>query len=620
MDADSRYDEWSSVLPLVSFSREETSLAALPFFSLDYGHQRRVYHISYETQLTAPDVDATLQWQVSADPIYGYPDAFDRKVFKMIEYLALENGQTVQNPICFSLRQVLHLLGLAPFASHFARVRSSIRRIAAVTLQSHLIYTSGRRRGKTTRTFHVYDMVSFKDASSGEEIVTDQHWIAFGAWYLHTLNHNPAPQLDLSFFRDIRDPLASRLYELLTLKFGDVIKRNLTGWQVAYPTLCRLLPVKQTIGSPQRQLDSAHQQLITTGFLDDVTWEKHDKNWMILYEPGQHARTMYMNMPGNRSRPVHARSVEPRQQLEASASSRLDTPSLPEPSSVSNAQPNGSKDHETGTQMLTYWGLEEYPFDTTPNPKFFFETRQFKDALFKLHQAVVSTQTGAMMLTGDTGCGKTLLTRTFVKRLDARQYDIALLTNPRWDGVELLREILYQSGQPADATDKTLILRKIEERWFSSYQNGRHTVLIIDEAQLINDFVSFEELRLLLNFQLDDRYLATLILVGQPELNQQVQAIPQFEQRMDFKHHLTALSEFETDAYIHHRLHKAGASRDIFTPAAKRRVHRLTDGIPRRINTLGNMALLDGWRDQQQEIDIYMVDVVAGSRDRSKLV
>ena len=82
--------------------------------------------------------------------------------------------------------------------------------------------------------------------------------------------------------------------------------------------------------------------------------------------------------------------------------------------------------------------------------------------------------------TGDIGCGKTLLTRTFVKRLDARQYDIALLTNPRWDGVELLREILYQSGQPADATDKNLILRKIEERWFSSYQNGRHTVLIID--------------------------------------------------------------------------------------------------------------------------------------------
>ena len=70
--------------------------------------------------------------------------------------------------------------------------------------------------------------------------------------------------------------------------------------------------------------------------------------------------------------------------------------------------------------MLTYWGLEEYPFDTTPNPRFFFETRQFKDALFNLHQAV-SSQAGAMMLTGEIGCGKTLLTRTFVQRLDARQ-------------------------------------------------------------------------------------------------------------------------------------------------------------------------------------------------------
>ena len=84
MDAEPRYEDSSRVLPLVSFSPEETILAALPFFSLEYGHLRRQYRITYETQLTGPDIEATLQWQVTADPIYGYPDAFDRKVFKMI--------------------------------------------------------------------------------------------------------------------------------------------------------------------------------------------------------------------------------------------------------------------------------------------------------------------------------------------------------------------------------------------------------------------------------------------------------------------------------------------------------------------------------------------------------
>jgi general secretion pathway protein A len=607
MDADPRYEAVSSVLPLVSFSREETILAALPFFSLDYGHQRRQYRISYETQLTGPDVDATLQWQVSADPVYGYPDAFDRKVFKLIEYLALEDGRPVQNPIRFSIRQVLQLLGLAPFASHFARVRSSIRRIAAVTVQSHLIYTTGRRQGKATQTFHVYDMVSFKDASKGEEIVTDEHWIALGAWYLHTMNHNPMPQLDLDFFRDIRAPVASRLYELLTVKFGHVIEQKIAGWQVAYPTLCRLLPIQQTLGSPQRQLDAAHQKLMATGFIDDATWEKHDKNWVILYVPGRRARLMYEQIPNQEKRLVHAHPSMAIHDQPVTLTSSLRRPLSPSawPSSPTSDLSEGHESSDVGT--LAHWGFREHPFDTTPNPKFYFEAPQFKEVLVTLDQAV-STQAGAMLLTGECGCGKTLITRTFVQSLNARAYDVALLTNPRWDSLELLREILYQFGHTVDVTDKAAVLRKIEAQWFSTYQAGRHTILIIDEAQLIKNQSTFEELRLLLNFQLDDRYLVTLILVGQPELHQQIHDMPQFEQRLAFQHHLTALSEMETEAYIRHRLALAGATRDIFTPDGIRQAYLLSDGVPRLINTLCTRVLLSGWINRENEIDGYSVE------------
>jgi hypothetical protein len=291
----------SNGVPIVAFSREETTLAALPFFSLAYGHRRRAYRYVYETKLTSPSVDATLSWQVSADPLYGFPDAFDRKVFKVIEHIALESGRPVENPVRFSLRRVLDLLGLAPFPSHFAQVRSTLRRIAAVTVQSHLSYTTGQYAGKATHVFHLYDAVSFKDAARRDEILLDDQWIAFGAWYLQTLNHDPLPSLDLTYFRQLRHPIASRLYELLTAKFSGVFQHRLSGWRVAYPILCQLLPAQAAQASPQRHLEAAHQQLISSGFLAKVAWERIERTWMILYVPGARARAMYA--------PVFGRSV-----------------------------------------------------------------------------------------------------------------------------------------------------------------------------------------------------------------------------------------------------------------------------------------------------------------------
>ena len=130
-------------------------------------------------------------------------------------------------------------------------------------------------------------------------------------------------------------------------------------------------------------------------------------------------------------------------------------------------------------EALQYWKLTERPFDMTPNPKFYYNSGQHQEAFFKMQHAI-STQSGAMLLTGEIGSGKTLLTREFLHDLNSDRYDVALLTNPRWDGVELLREILFQFGQEVDTTDKTTILHSIEDIWFNTYTAGRHTVLVID--------------------------------------------------------------------------------------------------------------------------------------------
>ena len=617
MDVDTRQDngELSSPLPFVLFSPEETTLAALPFFALDHDDRRRAYHIAYETRLSNLDVSATLRWRVSADPVYGYPDAFDRKVFKIIEYLAVQPGFPIQNPIRFSLHQVLQLLGLAPFPSHLARVRSSIRRITAVTVHSDLTFLTGQRTGRSSQTFHLYDTASFREVSSGEATDNGHHSITFGAWYLENLNQQYLRPIDLSYFRSIRNPIASRLYELLTVKFEDVFTRSLSGWRVSYPVLCQILPVQQVFRSPQQQFKAAHDDLINTGYLNDVIWEKIDRTWMILYVPGKRAQTRHQGRLGG-SADQQPRIAQSKKKPLPTDSQSLNRASRPH--QATDQEESVSAEEQAHLELLRYWGLTERPFDTTPNPKFYYESDQHREALFKLQQAV-DPHTGAMLLTGEIGCGKTLLTRTFVHNLDTKRYEVALLTNPRWNGVELLREILYQLGQEVETTDKTQILRRIEAQWFNTYQAGRHTVLIIDEAQLIEDFETFEELRLLLNFQLDDRHLVTLILVGQPELNAQINAIPQFEQRMAYRHHIQSLATLETSAYILHRLKIAGATREIFSLEAEARIYALSHGIPRRINTICNMCLLSGWTRRLNVIDPSTVDLSTVERINAPL-
>lgn len=261
-----------------------------------------------------------------------------------------------------------------------------------------------------------------------------------------------------------------------------------------------------------------------------------------------------------------------------------------------------------------YWNFKHKPFENTPDPKFLFLSSQHQEALFKLRYAIEDGK-GAAVLTGEYGCGKTLLTRVLVKELDEERYDIGLLTNPRWKADEMLKEILYQLGHELATTEKAALLHTLnDEVLFKNFKNGRSTVIIIDEAQMITDFETLEELRLLLNFQLDDKFLLTLILSGQPELNPIIDNIPQFEQRVAVRHHLTGLSPEDTRDYIQYRLTIAGREDEIFTPSAIQRVYELTRGTPRKINNLCDICLLIGFTRKAALIDVDIVQGANGAR------
>jgi type II secretory pathway predicted ATPase ExeA len=253
-----------------------------------------------------------------------------------------------------------------------------------------------------------------------------------------------------------------------------------------------------------------------------------------------------------------------------------------------------------------YWRLSEPPFDNAPNPKFFYLSPEHEEALVRLLYAVRHRK-GCAMLTGEPGCGKTTLSRALIQRLEAERYEVGLLTHPAGDPAEFLREILYQLGVDTPPGSRADLLHRLQEAFVRHYQAGRDTVVIVDEAQLIEDDAVFEELRLLLNFQANDRFLVTLLLVGMPELTARVRRLRPLDQRVAIRYHVNTLDAEHTAAYIVHRLKMAGRGEPIFTEAALRLIFDFTRGVPREINNVCDLALLLGYSRRLAEIDERLV-------------
>ncbi len=241
-----------------------------------------------------------------------------------------------------------------------------------------------------------------------------------------------------------------------------------------------------------------------------------------------------------------------------------------------------------------YWKLREKPFENTPDPRFIYYSQKHEEALSRMLYAIRERK-GAAVLTGEYGSGKTLLSRVFLEELSQDRYQSALIFNPRLSPLQLMKEIIYQLG--SDITSlftKISLLHALNEILYTNKDRNKSTVIVIDEAQAISEKRSFEELRFLLNFQLNNKFLLTIILIGQPELKEKIDNLPQLRQRLAVRYHLKALTETETEEYIKHRLGIAGAKQKIFSEYAFKEIYYFSTGLPRRINNICDMALLIG--------------------------
>jgi len=257
-----------------------------------------------------------------------------------------------------------------------------------------------------------------------------------------------------------------------------------------------------------------------------------------------------------------------------------------------------------------HWHLTEPPFENVPDSRFIYFSENHDEALMRLIYAVRGRK-GACMLTGDVGCGKTTISSLLREKLKGKKYQVAMVTNPNLSTIELLREILnLMKVEIHDEADKLQLLHALRHKLHDNLKHGIDSIIIIDEAHLIRTEETFEELRLLLNHHLDNRFLLTLILAGQPELVEKIRDIPQFSQRIPIRYHLRPLSFVDTCKYIHFRMQKAGLSKKVFTADAARIIFSGSQGIPRRINTICDMSLLAGFVKKITTIDAAIINRV----------
>jgi len=241
-----------------------------------------------------------------------------------------------------------------------------------------------------------------------------------------------------------------------------------------------------------------------------------------------------------------------------------------------------------------FYGLRERPFNRTPDPRFLYQSRKHAEAFARLQLAVEDQD--IILLTGDIGCGKTMLSRALIDSLDAGFHPV-LIINPRLSPSQLVRTIALRFGMDDMGRFRHDMLETINARLFELYEAGKRAVVIIDEAQLVPGKATFEELRLLTNFQLDDRNLLALVLIGQTELRDRLKKrqYRALHQRIGMQYHLGPLDAAETAAYVEHRLKVAGRAAPLFEPDALSLLYEHTEGVPRRINIIAGNALIEGF-------------------------
>ena len=261
---------------------------------------------------------------------------------------------------------------------------------------------------------------------------------------------------------------------------------------------------------------------------------------------------------------------------------------------------------------LQFYNLREFPFTITCDPRFFYESADHAEALANMVYTVEQRK-GLVVVTGEVGAGKTLLSHVLQSRLGPT-CEPALVRDPPGSGKQFIRAVASRVGiETGGSADVLWLQEQIEDHLVHLHNRGRVLVLVVDEAQALGP-EALEQARLLWNWERDGARLMQIVLIGQPDLRDRLKE-PRWEplrQRVALSYHLGPLSEKDTSGYVVHRLNVAsdGQGQVEFSPDALADIHGASCGIPRQINTICDNALLVGYAKDAHVIDTAIVGEV----------
>ncbi len=260
----------------------------------------------------------------------------------------------------------------------------------------------------------------------------------------------------------------------------------------------------------------------------------------------------------------------------------------------------------------SYWQLETKPFEDTSDTHFYYPGEAHQGALLKLRYAIENRRAAAL-LTGSAGLGKTLLAQSLLRQLPDEYAPRVHLVYPEMPPGELIAYLADElTGEHSTSTPSTQqSVRRIEQALHENMDEDRHAVVVLDEAHMLRENGTLETARLLLNFQRELQPALTLLLVGQPSLLPTLDRMPTLNGRLSVKCLLRPFTLEETISYVEHRLHAAGAEQPIFDTAGLEAVHYLSQGVPREINRLCDLALLIGYAEEQPTLSAPQIEAVS---------
>ncbi len=246
-----------------------------------------------------------------------------------------------------------------------------------------------------------------------------------------------------------------------------------------------------------------------------------------------------------------------------------------------------------------YYKLNKNPFQITPDQEVFFASKGHKKALSYL-QYGLSQGEGFIVITGDIGTGKTTIVKNLIAGLDAKTHIAKQIVTTNLEEQDLMEMVCETFDLMSKGLTKAALLNQFQAFLISAHKLGRRVVLIVDEVQNL-PAKTVEELRMLSNFQVENRPLMQSFLVGQKEFVATLQGedMEQLRQRVIASCHLSPLKREETKDYINYRLDSSGwTGGDLFDAQAFELIYGLTDGVPRRINVFCDRILLFGFLEE----------------------